>query len=173
MELGRGTPGKMLTFRLVSHLQAPPEQVWAHISSMRGVNYELFPFVRMTCPVKDAVLDPAVIPIGERAFRSWLLLFCVLPVEYDDLVFSRLEPGFRFLETSSMFTLRVWRHHRLLQNPPEGHGCLLLDHLALEPRKPLVPFVRLFRVIARALFLWRHRRLRRKFGGRLVRWDVD
>ena len=48
----------------------------------------------------------------QRLFRSWILLAGIIPVEYDDIVFEEVEPGHRFQERSSMFTLRVWEHER-------------------------------------------------------------
>ena len=38
-------------FEVRSRLAAPADRVWAHATSMRGVNSELFPLVRMTHPL--------------------------------------------------------------------------------------------------------------------------
>jgi hypothetical protein len=56
-------------------------------------NAELWPFLRMTYPRGRSRLDPEVVPIGTRAFRSWLLLFGLVPVDYDDLTFHEIVPG--------------------------------------------------------------------------------
>ena len=88
-----------------STLRARAADVWRHAVSPDGVNRELRPLLRMTFPPDTRDLTASFQP-GERLFRSWLLLFGVLPVEFDDVVFVELEPGRRFLERSSLFTQR-------------------------------------------------------------------
>src|SRR4051794_28261106 len=46
-----------LTF--ASRLRASPERVWAHATSMPGVNRELAPFLRMSYPADMASLSAA------------------------------------------------------------------------------------------------------------------
>jgi ligand-binding SRPBCC domain-containing protein len=146
-----------------SSLPAPPEVVWDRVTTMRGVNDELAPIFRMTHPRGlDRLPDDA--PIGVRLFRSWVLLFGVLPVDYDDLTLVRIEPGKGFLESSRLMTARRWEHERLLE--PIADGTLLSDRIAFEPRIRVAGPL-LFR-ITRALFAHRHRRLRERFGGRPV-----
>lgn len=143
-----------------SRLAAPPAEVWARVSSWAGINAELAPWLRMTCPSGLARLDPALTPVGARLFRSVILLFDVLPVEYDDLAFERFEPGHGFKERSTTMTLRRWGHERTLT--PHGSGCELTDRLTFVPRwAPLLPVATL---VVRALFRHRHRRLRAQFG---------
>ena len=146
-----------------SSLTAPPEAVWDRITTMQGVNDELAPVFRMTHPRGlDRLPDDA--PTGVRLFRSWVLLFGVIPVDYDDLTLVRIEPGKGFLESSQLMTARRWEHERTLE--PLAAGTLLSDRIAFEPRvRTLGPV--LFRV-TRALFAHRHGRLQARFGGRPV-----
>jgi ligand-binding SRPBCC domain-containing protein len=98
--------------------------------------------------------------LGERLFRSWVLLFGVLPIDYDDLTLVAIEPGRGFQERSRMLSMRVWEHDRTLT--PDGTGCVVRDELRLEPRLPgMGP---LLEWVVRALFRHRHRRLRRRFS---------
>ena len=150
-----------LTATYRSFLAAPPDEVWARVSTLAGINAELWPLARMTYPPGLARLDPAVVPLGRRAFRSIILLLGVLPVEYDDLTLLRLEPGRGFLERSSTLTLRRWQHERTVEGA--GGGCYVEDRLTLEPRWP--PVAPLALAIVRGLFRHRHRRLRATFGG--------
>jgi ligand-binding SRPBCC domain-containing protein len=76
-------------------------------------------------------------------------------VDYDDLVIVEIEPGRRFLERSSMATMKVWQHDRILD--PDGDSTRVTDRLTFTPRRG-VPKA-LVRVIVRALFRHRHRRL--------------
>jgi ligand-binding SRPBCC domain-containing protein len=143
-----------------SVVPASPETVWERVSTFEGVNDELRPVLRMTAPARVRGLDPSEVVLGERIFRSWVLLFGVLPIDYDDLTLIALEPGRGFHERSRMLSMRVWEHERTLS--PEGTGCLVRDRLSFEPRLPgMGP---LLERIVRATFSHRHRRLRRRFG---------
>jgi ligand-binding SRPBCC domain-containing protein len=140
-----------------SRLSAPAEAVWARVTTIDGVNDELRPVMRMTAPAHVTALNERTIVVGERLFRSWILLLGVLPVDYDDLTIVEVEPGRRFLERSPMLSMRSWEHERIVE--PDGDGCTLTDRLTFAPRVP-VPAAPLIR----ALFRHRHRRLRRRFG---------
>lgn len=144
----------------MSVLYEQPQEVWERVSTFAGVNDEFGPLLRMSAPA-GARID-ATVPIGRRWFRSRLLLFGVLPVEYDDLVFTAIEPGRRFNERSSMLTLRVWEHERSIE--PDPDGCIVRDNVSWQPRFPLPDL--LVRAIVDRAFEHRHRRLRRHFGGR-------
>jgi hypothetical protein len=144
-----------------SVVPATPERVWARVSTMEGVNHELMPLVRMTCPRRYAGLhlDPDIVPLGERLFRSWILLLGVVPVDWDDLTLVRIEPGHGFLESSTMLSQRRWVHERTL-TPVDG-GCRVTDRVKFEPRLPGLG--RVFLPLFRFFFRHRHRRLARWF----------
>lgn len=134
--------------------------VWSHAVSPDGINSEFHPLLRMTFPAGVADILDAWQP-GRRLFRSWILFVGVLPVEYDDIVIEEVEPGRRFLERSSMFTQRVWEHERVIE--PVGAGCYITDRVCFTPRVPGTGFLLL--PLLRGVFRWRHRNLRRLFGG--------
>lgn len=149
------------SFTRSSLLGAPVERVWERISIPDGVNDEFKPFLRMTFPPEVRSLDPDTVPIGERICRSWVLLFGVLPVDYDDLVLVSVDPPRGFHERSTMLTQSRWEHERSLE--PLGDGaCRLTDRVEFEPRLGLPP--RLFSPLFRLAFRWRHIRLRKAFG---------
>jgi ligand-binding SRPBCC domain-containing protein len=143
-----------------SILAAPPETVWARVSTFEGINDELRPLMRMTAPARIRALDPSEVVLGERIFRSWVLLFGVIPIDYDDLALVALEPGRGFHERSTMMSMRVWEHERRLE--PDGDSrCRIRDRLSFEPRVALAgPLLERF---VRGTFRHRHRRLRRFF----------
>ncbi|MEX2252527.1 MAG: hypothetical protein WD649_00090 [Thermoleophilaceae bacterium] len=145
-----------------SRLETSPEEAWAHATSFEGVNYELGPVLRMTAPreVREAGLEGVV--IGKRLCRSWVLLFGVLPVDYDDITLERLDPGRGFLERSPMLSQREWEHERTIE-PADGGGCVVTDSIRWAPRLPAPE--RLTRRVVTAAFAHRHKRLRRRFGG--------
>jgi ligand-binding SRPBCC domain-containing protein len=143
-----------------SRLRAPPEVVWARVASLEGINDELAPWMRMTAP-RGAELSPAAVPLGRRWFRSWILLFGVLPFDYDDLCVERIDPGRSFLERSTMLSARRWEHERVLQ-PLEDGVTELTDRVSFVPRLPRA--ARAHRAVIAAIFRHRHRRLERFFS---------
>jgi ligand-binding SRPBCC domain-containing protein len=147
-------------FEVSSIVAAPAARVWAQISTMAGVNAELGPLFRMTYPRGVERLTPADVVPGERLFRSWVLLFGILPVDYDDLTLLEVRPGVGFHESSSMLSQRRWEHERVLEDV--AGGCRVTDRITFEPRvRWLAP---MYRVILPAMFRHRHRRLRAAFA---------
>jgi ligand-binding SRPBCC domain-containing protein len=148
------------SFAVESALRAPADRVWAHASTFAGVNRELWPLVRMTYPPQMARLTPEAVPLGRTAFRSWILLFGLVPVDYDDIALRALDPGRGFDEASRLFSATFWGHRRTIT--PAGAGCVVRDELTIEPRwawaGPVL--VRVYRLA----FALRHRNLRRMFG---------
>jgi ligand-binding SRPBCC domain-containing protein len=134
---------------------ADPARVWDRVASIEGVNHELGPWLRMTAPPGVDQIDLDEVPLGKRWFRSRVLLFGVVPVDYDDLTVAELEPGRRFLERSTMFSMRVWQHERVLE--PDGDGTFVTDRLTFTPRALVSKGVA--RRVVRAIFRHRHRRL--------------
>jgi ligand-binding SRPBCC domain-containing protein len=153
------------TFR--SELRAPPQEVWEHATSLEGINRELWP-LRMTAPpglrsiADSGEAFPSGVPIGEPLFVSWVLLG-VLPIERMRLRLAALDVDARsFVESSDVFSMRLWRHERRVDARDGTSGSVLTDRLTFAPR------MRLFAPVARAfvgrVFTRRHAVLRRLFG---------
>jgi hypothetical protein len=147
-----------------SRLDVDRERLWARITTPAGVGDELRPLLRMTVPPRlRGGLGNGGLPTGEVLGRSWILLFGLVPIDYDDITVVRLDPGRGFLERSPMLSQRFWQHERTLDDAPDG-TCVVTDRVEFEPRLP-VPAAWLAPVV-RTVFRHRHRRLRRRFGGR-------
>ena len=151
----------MPSFRIASCLHAPPERVWAHATSMAGINHELAPFLRMTHPRGMTALRDLSPPLGTPLFRSIILLFGVLPIDFDDVTLEVVEPGRGFREHSRTLSQRSWIHERSIE-PVDG-GVRLVDRITFEPKIPgagaiLAPLLHL-------VFRNRHRKLVGLFGG--------
>ena len=145
-----------------SQLQTTPAKVWDRVITPEGIRDEMHPYLRMTLPAGVERLDPESVELGVKIGRSWILLFGLLPFDYDDITLVRLDPGRGFLERSQMLSQRVWEHERTLEPDPNG-GCSITDRVSWQPRfglpaAPLRPAIGWF-------FRHRHRRLRRHFGG--------
>src|SRR5262249_24491003 len=137
-----------------SELRARPDAVWVRIASMDGINHELRPWFRMTAP-RGVELSPDTVPIGRRWFRRWILLFGVLPFDYDYLCLERIDPGRGFLERCTMLSAVTWQHERTLE-PLGDDGTLLRDRVSFEPRIRFA--ARLHWAVIVATFKHRHRR---------------
>lgn len=148
--------------RFSSHLSASTADVWASISTMPGVNYELLPLLRMTHPKAAAWTPLEEAPLGRCAFASYLLLLGVLPFDRHALTLVRVDRGQGFVEDSTSLLQRRWRHERRIAARADG-GCVLTDELLFVPRLGLL--TPLVRRIVEAIFRHRHRRLLRRFGG--------
>ena len=152
-------PTALRRFEISSDVEGTPERLWRHALSPDGVNAEFVPLLRMTFPpgIDDLVSGWAP---GERRFRSWLLLFGFLPVDYDDIAFVEVEPPRRFLERSVLFSARLWQHERILR--PVAGGVRVTDRIGFAPRWSILGPLQA--VVFRAVFALRHRNLRRRFG---------
>jgi ligand-binding SRPBCC domain-containing protein len=148
-------------FSVSSEVAAPPERVWERVTSPEGINYELRPWMRMTMPEGVEGLNPENIELGKPIGRSWVLLFGVLPFDYDDITLVELEDGHRFLERSKMLSQRSWEHERTVE-PADG-GSRVTDRIRMEPRLGLPGAM--LRPMLRSFFRHRHRRLVSWFAG--------
>jgi ligand-binding SRPBCC domain-containing protein len=134
--------------------------VWAAVTRPETVNYELGPWLRMTVPRGARGLSLASVPIGMPLGRAWVLLFGVLPIDYDDLTLVAIGPGPQFHERSPMLNCRQWTHRRSVVATPKG--SVLTDRINFQPRWFMSG--RLYQAIAQQIFRHRHRRLRHRFG---------
>jgi hypothetical protein len=143
-----------------SAIAAPAERVWDRAVTPEGINDELRPWLRMTLPrhLREATIES--VSLGEPAGRSWILLFGFLPVDWDDLCLVELQPGRRFLERSSMLSMRSWQHEREVV-PAGDDACEVSDTLTFELRAPMRWIPGSGALASRTVtFLFRHRHRR-------------
>ncbi len=145
-------------------LAAPVEEVWAWITTPEGVNDEFRPWMKMSVPSGWGDRSLADVEAPVTLGRSWILLFGVLPFDWDLLHLAAV--GERsFSERSTMLSASSWHHDRAVE--ADGTGTLLRDDLAFELRRPLrwVPgSARLHGAVVRRIFAHRHARLVARFG---------
>ncbi|WP_222129844.1 hypothetical protein [Nocardioides sp. zg-1228] len=115
----------------------------------------------MTMPRRAAGLTVETLPLGQPIGRAWLRLFGLVPFDFDHLMIDELEPGVRFLERSTMLSMRHWEHERTLTPVPEG--TRVHDRVTLQPRLPVPGLSMLLARIVGAFFRHRHRRLHKHF----------
>lgn len=143
-------------------LAADADAVWSRAVTPAGINHEMRPWVTMTMPRVAHGLTVDTITLGQPIGRAWLRLFGVLPFDYDRLVLIEREPGRRFLEQSTMLSMRRWEHERTLT--PVTGGTHVTDRITFEPRLPLRPVARLLALGVNAFFKHRQRRLETYWG---------
>lgn len=135
--------------------------VWERVVDPDGINHEMRPWMTMTMPRAVQGMTVDTVPLERPLGRAWLRLLGVLPFDYDRLTIVELEPGRRFLERSTMLSMRRWEHERTL-TPVEG-GTRVHDRVTLQPRLPVPGFARLLARVVDAFFQHRQRRLRTYF----------
>jgi ligand-binding SRPBCC domain-containing protein len=143
-----------------SLVAAPSTVVWAWVVTPEGINDEFWPWLTMSMPAAASDLSIDTLELGQPIGRSWIRLFGVLPVDYDDLTIVEVEPGRRFLEQSRLFSAPEWQHERVVE-PVDAASSRVTDRLTFVPRRG---FGLLGPRIIRLIFWYRHRRLLRRFG---------
>lgn len=142
---------------------APPAAVWQRVVSAEGINAEMWPWLTMTMPARTDGLTVETVPVGEPLGRARLRLFGFVPVDYDQLSIAELEPGVRFLERSTMLSMRRWEHERTLVEV--AGGTRVHDRVVLEPRLPVPGLSVILARVIDAFFKHRQRRLLEHFAG--------
>lgn len=150
----------MPTFTVSTPLPIAPEAFWARMS-MAAVNAELWPWVHMTAPAGWRRCPLAQWTTERVLFRSVVLLLGVLPVDVHALRLAHIDPDRGFLEESSSWTNRLWRHERTTTRTERG--CVVTDTVTMHGRVALL--AALMTPIDRLIFQHRHRRLRRLHAG--------
>ena len=152
--------------RFESRLASSAPEVWDVVGTMRGVNAELGPWLRMSTPAELADLRIVDAPVGHVLFSSWVLLGlpgmrAAIPVDRHHLRLERIEPGRSFYERSTSWTERSWVHERIIL-PIDGDSCRLTDRLELTPRITVAAPV--IERVVEMVFRHRHAQLKRRFG---------
>lgn len=146
-------------FTVSSDLEVSPKEAWKLVGTMEGVNLELKPLAQMTFPKSKSEFNPNNIIIGKPLFRSWILLFGILPIDYDEITFQTLKTDVGFIESSKMLSQKLWQHERKLQ--PTPFGCKITDTIKFTPKLSFLGFFYSFSF--KLAFRNRHRNLRRMF----------
>ena len=147
------------SFEVSSELSARPDEFWAR-ATLSGVNKELSPWVRMTAPPEWRSIPLLQWTLRKRLFNSWLLLFGIIPVDLHYFYMHNVTPNVGFEERSSSAMNKHWDHTRRIE--PTPRGCVLTDRVEYESRLPFIGV--LFLPIYKAIFVSRHRYLRRVYG---------
>lgn len=150
-------------FTQTSVVPAPLAAVWERVTDFAGINDELMPYLRMRPPRRYADRTIDDVPVGEPLGKAWLFYGGVLPLDYDDLMLTELEPNSHFQEVSTMLAMRRWEHRRELR-AVDAHRTEVTDTIGFEPRTRIGGA--LVEPLLRRVFAHRHRKLAAYFAGR-------
>jgi len=143
----------------VSELEAPLALVWDRVVRVSGANDELWPFAKMTRPAFEDRLTAPGPGFSLPPFRTWFLLFGVVPIARRSMQLEVLAEG-RFVETSTSWLTGTSRHERVATTGAGG-STVLADRLTIESRGKVMDAV--MRAGITRTFRRRHRRLQRHF----------
>ena len=147
------------TFHLSSQLAIPADQFW-NSQTLATVNAELHPLYRMT-----ASRDWLQIPIGEWGhhkdlLKSWILFRGLIPVDRHCFGTIDFPEPRKFVETSSSWLNRLWKHERTVLATESG--CEVQDQVCFTSRLPfLESFQKSLYLLA---FRRRHANLRNQYA---------
>jgi hypothetical protein len=119
------------TFELGSRLSIQADRFWQS-QSLATVNAELHPTYRMSAPPELLDRPIAEWPAKPDGLKSWILYRGLIPVDRHLFGTIAFPAPTTFVETSSSWLNRVWRHERTVQ--PMGAGCEVTDKVSFEPR---------------------------------------
>tara|TARA_R100001460_G_scaffold103387_1_gene148526 strand:- start:32 stop:490 length:459 start_codon:yes stop_codon:yes gene_type:complete len=148
-------------FEVSSNLKISPEDV-SELLTMRGVNRELSPIIRMTAPADWSSKPIFEWPTGKELFSSWILLFGLFPIDRHKFFFREIDRLRGFNEASSSFTNKVWQHHREIVS--NERSCRVTDTVEFQSRLPVLAYV--LAPVYRFIFKHRHQVLRSYYGGK-------
>jgi len=147
-------------FEVSSNLKISPENV-DELLTMKGVNREMSPLIRMTAPSEWSSKPIFEWPAGKVLFSSWILLFGILPIDRHTFFFQSIDRQRGFAESSSSITNKVWHHRRdikMNEALPQ-----ITDTVEFKCRLPMLAYV--LAPVYRFIFTHRHRVLRSYYGG--------
>ncbi len=148
-----------MKFEVSSSLKISPEDVDG-LLTMKGVNRELSPLIRMTAPSEWSSKPIFEWPTGKVLFSSWILLFGILPTDRHTFFFQSIDRQRGFAESSSSLTNKLWQHRRDINR--NGASCQITDTVEFQCRLPVLAYV--LAPVYRFIFKHRHRVLRSYFG---------
>ena len=147
----------MTHLKFESQVNASLEQVWQSITSLEGLTAEMMPFMRLTAPKGFKTLSD-IYP-RKNNFKSYVLLFGIIPIDTTDLNLKSLILHNGFVEESNMASMKYWRHKRSLKGV-SAYQVLIIDELTFEPCR----FANISIFIIKKFFVHRHKKLKTIFG---------
>jgi len=124
----------MSTVRVKFESKVPrtPSELWNWSTSVRGVDAEMGPILKLDFPKGMTHIPRDGSGLGRPLGNCKFLLFGIVPVDLSRLTFVEVEPGRRFVEQSPLLSMKSWRHERVIE--PAADGTKVVDTLEFTPR---------------------------------------
>ena len=124
----------MSTVRVKFESKVPrtPDELWNWSTSVRGVDAEMGPVLKLDFPKGMTHIPRDGSGLGKPLGNCKFLLFGIVPVDLSRLTFVEVEPGRRFVEQSPLLSMKSWRHERVIE--PAVGGTKVIDTLEFTPR---------------------------------------
>ena len=148
-----------MKFEISSTLKSNSTLVAEQCFLMDGVNYELSPFLKMTCPNEWSNRPIIEWPVEERLFTSVILLFGIVPIDLHRFYLLTANDG-GFNEDSSSLMNKHWRHSRSIVS--SNGSCKVTDSVEFVSRLSFLEYF--MKPIYAIIFKKRHNKLREKYG---------
>lgn len=143
-----------MEFECLSEHNIDVEILRKNAFTMKGVNFELFPLVKMTSPKNYSGMSILKWPQNQHVFTSILLLGGIIPIDYHKFTFVALAQN-GFEECSTTLLNKEWCHKRTIVDS-DGIS-MVIDKVSY---KPYVPFIGwLMKPVYKSIFEYRHKRL--------------
>ena len=134
-------------------------QLSNELLNMKGVNSELWPYLKMTAPNNWYEKSIKEWPINQYLFRSKVLLFGILPVDIHRFKFDSVSnTGFK--ESSVSLLNSLWCHERTVVS--NGSNTSVKDAVYYQSRCGLLGV--LIKPAYKLIFKHRHKRLTVKYA---------
>jgi hypothetical protein len=115
----RGKGVHMPTFEIESDLPIEPMKLYRELLTIKGVNRELSPYIKMSAPKQWRAKPISEWPVGAFLFNSRVTLFGLIPIDSHGFKFSEVsESGFS--ETSKTLMNKEWNHTRSIVKTSAG-----------------------------------------------------
>ena len=150
-----------LKFEESSHINISATEFIENQLTLGGVNYELGPFLKMTCPKEWEQRPLTEWQTGMPLFRSVIFALWVLPIDVHSFYMERVSAR-GFEERSSSWMNSLWAHKRSIES--DGAFCKIHDVVEFTPRVKILGG--LAALIYQSVFKHRHKRLKVRFGAK-------
>ena len=150
-----------LKFEESSHINLSATEFIEKHLTMGGVNYELGPFLKMTCPKEWEQRPLTEWQTGTPLFRSVIFALWVFPIDVHSFYMESVS-AHGFEERSSSWMNSLWEHKRTVA--PDGASCKIHDVVEFTPRIRIIGG--LAALIYQTVFRHRHKRLKARFDAK-------
>lgn len=149
----------MPSFTISSLVKKEIQEVSSELLTMKGVNYELMPLIRMSMPPDHLSKSIVKWPVGSVIFTSTVFLFGIIPVDKHKFRLVKTDQ-FGIEERSTALSNLEWNHLRQITHTNEHTE--ISDVVEFKPILQISGYFML--PIYKSIFKHRHKRIMKKYA---------